>query len=530
MNNNILARLCQIYTLLLLLGATITSELSRFLPALFSLLLMLAITVRPLTSRYKVAGYVVITLLAPLVLAPSLEAIITLPPLVIQLVAIAVIIPIFYLMDNSLKQNTLETRLPMKKKPGIYVSTTLVSLSLMVLIIMLVSTAVSSQILLFTSIAFILYLAGVTIGAIFTMHRAPLATPTAMARIIAGAAGDMTINITNPASEIHCQFGTAEPWLKVVPLAAILKRGKATLNISYTPPLAGNSCPQLLALAKDLRGFIQICQILQPLQLQIIPRARYAEWLARKYLEKTGAGAGTTSAIPDQFSIMSQGGTDYRENRNYQPGDPLKDTDWKHTLQLNQLIIKDYASENEAAAIIAVNLSAADAEEADRLSFNLITAALTLARDNIPAALTAYNYREVVLRTNVTDPTEILRQALLLLGKITPVATINRYLEPTGLADVKRNIIQLKQVASEPAQRLLDIFDFKYRSMEEFVKNHPAAIALSSTTKGVPAPATILLVSPLNHDAEAIKIITDKLSRRRFTTVPVETPASAIPR
>ena len=133
-----------------------------------------------------------------------------------------------------------------------------------------------------------------------------------------------------------------------------------------------------------------------------------------------------------------------------------------------------------------------------------------------------------VLCTNITDPNEILRQALLLLRKITPVATINRYLELTGLTDIRRNIIQLRQAASKPAQRLLNIFDFKYRSLQEFAKNHPAAIALSRTTKGVPAPATILLVSPLNHDAEAVKIITDKLTRRKFTTVPVEAPA--IPR
>lgn len=110
------------------------------------------------------------------------------------------------------------------------------------------------------------------------------------------------------------------------------------------------------------------------------------------------------------------------------------------------------------------------------------------------------------------------------------MAAINRYLEPTGIADIKRNIIQLKRAASEPAQRLLEIFDFKYRSLEEFVKNHPAAIALSRTAKGVPAPATILLVSPLNHDAEAIKIITEKLSRRKFTTVAVKAPATPIPR
>lgn len=83
---------------------------------------------------------------------------------------------------------------------------------------------------------------------------------------------------------------------------------------------------------------------------------------------------------------------------------------------------------------------------------------------------------------------------------------------------------------SEPAQRLLDLLDFKYRSIEEFTRNHPATIALLSTTKQVPAPATILLVSQLNHDAEVIRVISDRLSRNKYTTVTVEVPARAIPR
>lgn len=88
----------------------------------------------------------------------------------------------------------------------------------------------------------------------------------------------------------------------------------------------------------------------------------------------------------------------------------------------------------------------------------------------------------------------------------------------------------MKVAKSEPAQRLLDILNFKYRSIEEYAKSHPASIALSDTTKQVPAPVTILLVSQLNHDAEVITVLTEKLSRRRFTTVPVEVPATAIPR
>jgi len=189
---------------------------------------------------------------------------------------------------------------------------------------------------------------------------------------------------------------------------------------------------------------------------------------------------------------------------------------------LSQLIVKEYTEAGELATIIAVNLSVTDAEEADKLAFNLITVALTLAREGIPAALAAYNHQSVILSTAITDPSEILRQALLLVREINLVEFADRHLEPADIAKVRRNIIQLKQAESEPAQRLLGILNFEYRAIEETARNNPATMALSAVTKQTPAPAMILLVSQLNHDAEAILVTAEKLSKRKFTTIPVE--------
>lgn len=422
-------------------------------------------------------------------------------------------------------------RLPMKKKEGIYISGTFVSLLVLTGIIIFISFVVNNRILLYTGVAFILYLTGVVFGIILTIRHSPLTAITTTGRIIAGTSGNMIVDLINRASaRIHCQFGSHEPWLNVVPLAAILEKGRVKLNVSYTPPLAGNSRPQIQSITKDLRGFVQIYQIFEPIELRIIPRAKYAEWLAHKYLERSGVGMTTAASMRLQAIIKPKGGTDYQESRDYTPGDQLKDLDWKHTLRLSQLIVKDYTNDEESATIIAVNLAVADAEEADKLSFKLVTVALTLARENIPTALAAYNHREVVLCTNITEPDEVLKQALSLLREIIPVKTVNRHLEIADITYIKRNINQLKKAKSEPAQRLLSLLDFKYRSIEEFTKSHPATIALSSATKQVPTPATILLISQLNHDAEVIRVISDKLSKRRFTTVPVEAPVAAIPR
>ena len=507
------------------------SGIPRFLSPLVLLLILLTFTIRQLHPRYNVAIHAAVIFLTPLFLAPALENVISLQPVAIHITAVVMIIPTFFLLDNSLRQNTLLTRLPVKKKEGIYFSGTFASLLMLTGIIIFISFVVNNRVLLYTGIAFMLYMISVVFGIVFTIRRSPLTAITATGRVIAGTSGDMIADLTNQASaRIHCQFGSHEPWLNVAPLAAILEKGRVKLNINYTPPLAGNSRPQIQSITKDLRGFIQIYQTLEPIELRIIPRAKYAEWLARKYLERSGAGMSSAALMKLQTIIKPRGGTEYQESRDYTPGDQLKDIDWKHTLRLRQLIVKNYTNDEEPATIIAVNLVVADAEEADILSFKLITAVLTLVRENIPIALAAYNHREVVLCTNITEPDAVLKQALSLLREITLEKTVKRHLEIADITDIKRNINQLKKADSEPAQRLLSILDFKYRSIEEFTNNHPANIALSNTTKQVPAPATILIISQLNHDAEVISVISDKLSRRRFTTVAVEVPAAAIPR
>lgn len=528
MNRTPAVLLVQIYTLLILLGAAVGAGLERLLPSLALLVVVLAVTLRPAAPRYNIAVDTAVIFLAPLVLAPALEGITGLPSLAASALAVAAAAPVFYLLDHSLKQHTLVTMLPMKPREGLYVSGTFTSLLALTGVVVLVALAVGNHALLLAGGAFVLYLGGIITGIVFTLRRPPLTAMPATARIIAGTSGDMMLDLTNRAStSLHCQFASPEPWLKVAPRAALLPRGRVNLKVNYTPPLAGNSRPTLQSLAQDRCGFVQIYQQLQPLELHIIPRARYAEWLARQYLEQAGSGLTAAALMPLQSLLASPGGTDYRESRSYEPGDRLKDIDWKHTLQLSQLIVKDYASDEEPTAIIAVNLAVADAEDADRLSLKLITAALTLARENIATALTAYNDREVVRRTSISEPDNILRQALSLLREIIPVPMVNRYLELPDIKDIRRNINLLKAVDSEPARRLRDIFDFKYRSIEESTRSHPAAIALSGAAREVPAPATILLVSQLNHDAEAVKVISEKLSRQRFTTVPVETPAPA---
>jgi len=320
---------------------------------------------------------------------------------------------------------------------------------------------------------------------------------------------------------LHCLLSPVESWVKITPQRFTLNRAKIELNVTITPPLAGPAHPQLQVSVIDPWGFIQVNQVMELVEVHVIPRARYAEWLAMKYLEQTGAGATVAVAMPPKVLIPKRG-IEYFDSRSYYPGDELRSIDWKHTLKLSQLIIKEYIEVGEQAAIIAVNLSVTDVEEADKLAFDLITTALTLAQEAITTALAVYNHQGVVVTTPITDPRETLKQVLLLVKDITPVEFAHRFLQLPDISKLRRNIIQLKQTTSEPGQRLLSMLDFEYQAIEQGAKNHPATLALLRVTEHIPPPAIIVLVSQLNHDAEALLVTGEKLTRRGFTTLNIE--------
>jgi len=533
--NKLALRLCQIYLLIILLAATVLSSLPYSPLAFILLLVILFITFRPLYPKLNIVITVATIFLLPLVLKPLLEyltyttllspvplslGIFIMTP--IQIIAVIATLPAIYLLDYSLRQNA-QNMTPAHHIKGRYITNIPTTLFISTLIILLVSVMVNNPILFFTSIMLVVYLLTILIRVLHAVPRLPLDIPIIRKRIIAGTTADISLHPVSKASiRLHSLLSPIDSWVRIIPHRFTLHGAKMELNLTITPPLAGPLHPQLEASVIDPWGFIQVNQLLQPVELHVIPRAKYAEWLAMRYLEQTGAGSTVATTSPPKVGLMPKRGTEYFDSRNYQPGDPLMHVDWKHTLKLNRLIIKEYIESGGQVAIIAVNLSVTDAEEADKLAFNLITTALTLAQESIPTALAVYNHQKVVLTTTVIEPRETLKQSLSLVKDITSVEFAPRFLQPPDIGKLRRNITQLKQVTSEPAQRLLNMLSFEYQAMEEAAKNHPATLALSLAMRHTPPPAIIVLVSQLNHDAEALLVTTEKLSRRGFATIPVE--------
>ncbi len=82
-------------------------------------------------------------------------------------------------------------------------------------------------------------------------------------------------------------------------------------------------------------------------------------------------------------------------------------------------------------------------------------------------------------------------------------------------------MVGLKRLESAPAQGLLRVLDFEFRAVERAAESHPLMIAFSRLIERIPSSAMIVLVSHLNHDAEAVQFATETLSRRELAVIPL---------
>ena len=516
---------CQIYLLLVLLAATTLSSLPYLPVALVLLSIMLFITLRPLRPRINIVITIAAIFLLPQILEPLTQYLTSMeqsPPLARQFMVVVATLPAIYILDYYLKQNVQKMTIVYNQKSK-HTTTILNALFVTTLAILLVSPVINNPVLLFTAIAFVIYLLAILIRILYAIPKLPVDIAATRKRVIAGTTTEVSLHAINKASvRLHSLLNPVDPWIKTTPQKFILDSVKTQLNLIITPPLAGPSLPQLQASLIDFRGLVQVNQVIEPLELHVIPRARYAEWLAMGYLEQTGVMGAAGSSLLPRTNARPQKGIEYFDSRDYQPGDPLRDIDWKHTVKFNKLVIKEFIESGGQTAIVAVNLSVTDAEEADKLAFNLITTALTLAHEAIPTALTVYNHQHVTFTTPVTDPRETLKQTLLIVKDITSVKLVHRFLQPPDISALKRNITLLGQVTSEPVQRLFGMLQFEYAAIEQAAKNQPAYLALSRVTEHVQPPAIIALVSQMNDDTEALLAITENLTKRGFTTIRIE--------
>jgi uncharacterized protein (DUF58 family) len=313
----------------------------------------------------------------------------------------------------------------------------------------------------------------------------------------------------------HIALHLDNPWVAVVPRVLIAGRELPVVQLRVTPPLAGSKTLQAWALCADPWGLTVTAQDLVLAHVRVIPRATYAAWLARRYLERTEGGHLAATMLQEaRGAAGARRGLDYYGARPYEPGDPLRDVFWKHTLKLQQLVVKERRSEYSETVILAVNVWGADAEDLDRAAFNALLATLTLAREGVPMVFATYTDDAVLGVTPVLAPRQAVLHALHLVGTMSEVPRPARLLQPAHLARLRRRVERLTASNTDPALRLARVLQFEYQAHLNRAQRHPGYRAVLTAASRVAAPAALLVASSGPDDPEAIELALERLRRR----------------
>lgn len=313
----------------------------------------------------------------------------------------------------------------------------------------------------------------------------------------------------------HVVVELHDPWAAIFPQKFAVSRGSVMARLRLTPRLAGSKTLGARAMFADPWGLTVTVQDLALANVRVIPRATYAAWLARRYLERTAGGQRAATVLQEARAAGgARRGLDYYGARPYEPGDPLRDIFWKHTLKLRQLVVKERRSEYGEAVILAVNVWGKNAEDLDRAAFNTLLSALTLAREGIPMVFATYTDETVLWVTPILAPRQAVLHALHLVGTMSEVPRLTRFLQPAHLARLRRRVERLVASKTDPAVRLARVLQFEYRAHLSRAQRHPGYRAILTAARQIGAPAALLVASIGPDDPEAIELALERLRSR----------------
>jgi hypothetical protein len=205
----------------------------------------------------------------------------------------------------------------------------------------------------------------------------------------------------------------------------------------------------------------------------------------------------------------------------YQPGDNLRNIDWKHSVKYNELVTREFFEIQGQPVILLINLVAGDPEETDRLAYNIIVAALSLAQDGIPTTLAAYNDQDVILSTPSLAAQELAVRALEIVKEIVTRENTAKSLNPPDVARLRANIRRLSAAESTSAAALLELLQIELKNLSHNARSNPCTVALNEVMLKANQQSTILVISNQNHDAEALAVNLQALTMKGNVVISV---------
>ena len=437
--------------------------------------------------------------------------------------SVLISLPVLVLINGSLEE-TAEQLAYRETKYALSPTGIYIALCVIAIMALGVSLLLGSLSLLLASAAIIGYLGILGVVVLRQLPLKPVEETQVQLRMVSGTEDQLYIRLTTKTRIGGLLFlESPYEWLKVNPNMLSLKESKPVARVTLSPTLSGPSIIELKGHATDRWGLFRVNFILEPINLYVIPRARYAAWLVERYLAGTKLGAlpliSNIEALKPIYGLRS--GVEYYGSQLYQPGDSLKNIDWKHSLKYNELISKEFTEFRGQSAIILINLAVGNAEEADKLAYNIIATAISLARENIPAALAAYDHEGVKVTTQTLQPRQLVLQSLKVAQELVTFINPVRYLSPPDVARLRANIGRIRFAESKAAKVLAELLQLEYRNLSNTAKQNPATQALREAFMKVDKQSNIVVISQRNHDAEALAFSTYSFGRKGNSVIAI---------
>jgi hypothetical protein len=173
-------------------------------------------------------------------------------------------------------------------------------------------------------------------------------------------------------------------------------------------------------------------------------------------------------------------------------------------VKYHELVTKEFFEMHAQPVIMLVNLVANNTEETDKLAYNIIVSALSLAQDGIPTALAAYNDKGVVLTTPSLIAQELIIKTLETVKEIVTKENAAKSLNPPDVSRLQANISRLNHPVSQPAESLRELLQIEFKSLSRNAKSNPCTAALNEVMKKTNPQSTVIVISDRNYDAEAL--------------------------
>ena len=191
------------------------------------------------------------------------------------------------------------------------------------------------------------------------------------------------------------------------------------------------------------------------------------------------------------------------------------------TIKHNILFTKEFIEFHGQPAVLLINLAVGDAEEADELTQKTIITAISLAQEQVPTVIAAYDQNGIKLVTSTLQPRQMVVQSLEITKEITIVPNPTRYLKSPDISRLRANISRLDAVEGDSPKVLSQLLRIEYSNFIDDVTISPATKAIFKALNNGNIQSTIVVVSKLNHDANAITVNRFLMTRRGYAVVAV---------